>query len=94
MGAVPGGRIGLAVGICATRTERSRMQGIGRGDAGRETCANRRQNLHRQREQDDWKKISQAPAHQTHLLDVNNLIIQRVRSRDQVPGNIARPALK
>jgi hypothetical protein len=41
------------------------MQGIGGSDAGGETRADRREDLHCQRQQDDWKKISQAPAHQT-----------------------------
>jgi hypothetical protein len=82
--------VGLASGISAAGTDRSRMQGIGGGDAGRKTCADRRKDLHRQRQQDDWKKISQAPSHQTHFLDVTNLIICRVRSRDQVPNDFSR----
>ena len=95
MGAMPTtGLIGLAGGISAAGTDRSRMQGIRGGDAGRKTCADRREDLHRQRQQDDWKKISQAPSHQTHLLDVTHLIIGRVRSRDQVPDDISRPKMK
>jgi hypothetical protein len=88
------GLIGLPGRGSAAGTDRRRMLGIGGGDAGRKTCADRRQDLHRQRQQDDWKKISQAPSHQTHLLDVTDLITGRVRSRDQVPDDISRPKMK
>ena len=55
--------IGRARIACSARTDRPGMQRIGRSDAGRKTRADRRQDLHRQRNQDDWKKISQATAH-------------------------------
>jgi hypothetical protein len=57
--------VGLAGGTGAASTDRSRMHGIGGSDAGGKTGADRREDLHDQRQQDDWKKISQAPAHQT-----------------------------
>jgi hypothetical protein len=91
---MPAALVGLAGGTGAAGTDRRRMQGIRGGDAGRKTCADRREDLHRQRQQDDWKKISQAPTHQTHLLDVTDLITGRVRSRDQVPGDISLPRMK
>ena len=81
--------VGLADGIGAAGTDRRRMQRIGGGDAGRKTCADRRQDLHHQRQQDDWKKISQTPSHQTRFLDVTNLITCGVRSRDQVPHDFS-----
>src|SRR5437879_12553576 len=62
------GLIGLIVGLILGRsrvvTDRGRMQGIGGGDAGGPTCSDRRQDLHRQGNQDDRKKFPQPPAHQ------------------------------
>jgi len=62
------GLIGLIVGLILGRsrvvTDRSRMQGIGGGDAGGPTCSDRRQDLHGQGNQDDRQEIPQPPAHQ------------------------------
>ena len=66
VGAVLAGLIGLAGcrgGIAVAND--GRMQGIGRSDAGGPGCADRRENLHQHRNQDDWKKFSQPPAHET-----------------------------
>ena len=82
------GRGGIAV------TDDGRGKGIGGGDAGGPACRDRCENLHRQRNQDDWKKLPQPPAHQTHLLDIANLITSRVGSRDQVPNDIAPARMK
>ena len=40
-----------------------RVERIGCGNAGRPGCADRRKNLHQQRNQDDWKQFPQPPAH-------------------------------
>jgi hypothetical protein len=57
--------IGLAGSRRIVVTNDGGMQGIGGGDAGRPAGGDRRNNLHRQGKQHDWKKFPQPPAHQT-----------------------------
>jgi hypothetical protein len=74
----------------AARTDRSRMKRVGGGNAGRPRRSNGREYLHHQSNQDDRKKFPQPPAHQrAHLFRHGQLIMQRVSSRDQVPGDMA-----
>ena len=70
-------------------------QRVGRTDAGRPARHDRRENLHRQGDQDDRKEFPQPPAHkQTHPLQRGQLIMLRVRSRDWVPGKLTLSAAK
>ena len=66
VGALLAGLIGLAGcrgGIAVAND--GPMQGIGRSDAGGPGCTDRRENLRQHRNQDDWKKFSKPPAHET-----------------------------
>src|SRR5262249_61745850 len=60
-------RAGLAVLAAAGRsiavTDHSRSEGVGRGDARGPAGRDRRENLHRQRNQDYGQKVLQPPAH-------------------------------
>jgi hypothetical protein len=56
---------GLILGRSSVVTDRSRMEGIGRGDAGGPARSDRCQDLHRQGNQDYRKKIPQPPAHRS-----------------------------
>src|SRR6266480_7762939 len=77
--------VGLILGRSPVVTDRSRMQGIGGGDAGGPTCSDRRQDLHRQGNQDDRKKFPQPPAHRlSPPFRSCELIMQGGASRDQV----------
>ena len=71
------------------------QQRVGRSDAGRPARHDRRENLHRQGDQNDRKKFPQPPAHkQTHPLQRGQLIMLRVRCRDWVPGKLTLSAAK
>ncbi|SRR5216684_4674895 len=90
MGAMLAGWIGLAsVSLRRTRvavTNNGRLQRIGGGDAGRPACADRCENLHRQGNQDDWKKFSQPPPHREPQLPQHcQLIMHRAGCRDRRP---------
>lgn len=59
---------------------------IGGCDAGCPACADGRNNLHHQRNQ-DYRQIILQPVHRK-TIQAPNLITLRVRSRDQVPGTM------
>ena len=61
-----------------------RMQRIGGGNAGRPGCADRRENLHQHRNQDDWKEFSQPPAHDPTSSD---FVLNHAGSRESSSGS-------
>jgi hypothetical protein len=68
MGAMLAGLIGLVRGRAMAGTDRSRMQRIGSSDADGPRRSDRREYLHQQGNQDDWKKSPQPPAHEQNIL--------------------------
>ena len=68
---------------------------VGGADTGSPACGDRRENLHRQGDQDDRKEFPQPPAHeQTHPLQRDQLIMLGVRCRDWVPWKLTSSAAK
>jgi hypothetical protein len=63
------------------------MQRIGCGDAGGPSCADRRENLRQYRNQDDWKKLTQPPA---HVPPFPTLLINHAESRESSSGSSRR----
>ena len=84
--------------LCATRpaiavADHRRAEGIGSGDASSPARRDRRENLHRKRNQDYGQKVLQPPAHRNTQSEAR-ITTSRVRSRGGVPGIILHAAMK
>jgi hypothetical protein len=86
-------RIGNRSGVAMA--DHGRVERIGRGDAGGPRCADRREYLRQHRNQDDWQKFPQPPAHVRPFptTSINHAGSRESSSGSRCRGDDAAPAL-